>query len=113
MRTLIRNPIVYAFAATGAVLLLISIFIGVHLLQTLQLIFVPYTYDITRGVGATGSTIYAAALGFAQAGLITLIILGVKLKSTITRRLVWGLGVVLVIVYFVVMVLGYLINNFH
>ncbi len=113
MSTLIRNPIVYAFAITAALLLLLSVFIGVHLLQTLQLIFVPYTYDITHGVGAAGSKIYAAALGAAQIGLIALTFLGVKIEETMTRRIVWSLGVVLVIAYFVFMVLGYLINNFH
>lgn len=110
---LIRNPIVYAFAAMAAVLLLLSVFIGVQLVQTLQLILVPYTYDITHGVGATGSAIYAAVLGAAQLGMITLTILGGKIERTITRRFVWSIGVVLVVAYFVVTVLGFLINNFH
>ena len=113
MGTLIRNPIVYTFAAIGATLLLLSIFVGVHLSQTLQLIFVPYTYDITHGVGATGSKIYSVVLGAAQVGLITLTTLGIKLENTVTRRVVWSVGVVLVTIYFVIMVLGYLINNFH
>jgi hypothetical protein len=113
MGTLFRNPIICTFAGIGAALLLLSIFIGLHLSQTLQLIFVPYTYDITHGVGATGAKIYSAALGVAQVGLITLATFGVKLEKTITRRVVWSIGVVLVIIYFVIMVLGFLINNFH
>ncbi len=113
MGTLIRNPIVYTFAAIAAALLFLSIFIGLHLSQTLQLIFVPYTYDITHGVGATGSIIYSVALGTAQVGLITLTTLGVRLENTVTRRVVWSIGIVLVTIYFVIMVLGYLINNFH
>ena len=113
MGTLIRNPITYTFAAIAATLLVISLFIGVHLSQTLQLIFVPYTYDITYGVGAMGSKIYSVGLGAGQVVLIWLTTLGVKLENTVTRRVVWSIGVVLVITYFVIMVLGFLINNFH
>jgi hypothetical protein len=113
MGTLIRNPIIYTFAAIGATLLLLSIFVGIHLAQTLQLIFVPYTYDITHGVGETGSKIYSLILGAAQVVLITLIALGVKFENTVTRRIVWSIGIALVIIYFIILVLGYLINNFH
>ena len=113
MSTLIRNPIVYTFAAIGVILLFLAISLGLHLSQTLQLIFIPYTYDITHGVGATGTKMYSVALGVAQVGLITLTALGAKLENTVARRIVWSLGVVLVTIYFVVMALGYLINNFH
>ena len=119
MGTLIRNPIVYTFAATGVTLLLLSVLIGVRLPQTLQLIFVPYTYDITYGVGATGSIVYSVTLGIAQVGLIALTTLGAKLENALARRVVWSrravwsIGVILVVVYFLIVVLGYLINNFH
>ena len=113
MGTLIRNPITYTFAAIGAILLAISLFIGVAPSQTLQLIFVPYTYDITHGVGATGARIFSVGLGIGQLALIMLTAFGVKLDSVVTRRVVWGVGVVLVITYLVIMVLGFLINNFH
>lgn len=93
--------------------MLLSVLIGVRLPQTLQLIFVPYTYDITYGVGATGSIVYSVTLGIAQVGLIALTTLGVRLEKTLARRVVWSIGIVLVIGYFLIMVLGYLINNFH
>lgn len=113
MGILIRNPIVYTFAAIAVSLFIVAIFLGVGPSQTLQIIFVPYSYDITHGVGATGSRIYSIALAVAQIGLITLTICGVKLENIIARRAVWSIGVILVIIYFAVVVLGYLINNFH
>lgn len=113
MGTLIRNPIVYTFAAIGGALILLSLFLGLHPSQSLQLIFVPYTYDITHGVGSTGSKIYAIVLGAVQITLVVLTMLGVRLANVVARRFVWGIGVVLATVYFVVMVLGFLINNFH
>ena len=109
----IKNPIVITFAALGAALMLTSILVGVPISQALQLIFVPYTYDITHGVGATGSKIYAATLGVMQLILIVLTISGVKSEGAVARRIIWGIGILLVIIYFVIIVLGYLINNFH
>lgn len=113
MGTLIRNPIAYTFAAIAVSLFVVAIFLGVRPSQTLQLIFVPYSYDITHGVGATGSKIYSIALGAAQIGLITLTTFGIKLENIFARRVVWSIGVVLVIIYFAVVAFGYLINNFH
>ena len=113
MRTLIRNPVVYTFTAIGTSLLLLSLFLGIHFSQALQLIFAPYTYDTTYGLGVTGSKIYSAILGVAQISLIMLTTLGAKLENTLARRVVWSVGAALVTIYFVIMALGYVINHFH
>lgn len=113
MSTLVKNPIVYTFAAIGATLLVLSIFLGLRFSEALQLIFVPYTYDISHGVGAAGSKIYAMTLIVVQFMLAALTLLGIRLENIVARRFVWVIGVLLAMVYFVAMALGYLINNFH
>lgn len=113
MGKLINNPIAYTFAGIALVLALLCLFIGLHFSQTLQLIFIPYTYDITRGVGATGAKIFSIVLASLQIILIAMTVVASYLDKALTRRVIWGLGATLVVVYFTLTALGYLINNFH
>ena len=113
MREPIKNPICYTFLGIASVLLLAGILLGVQISQSLQLIFIPYTYDITRGVGRSGAAIYSGVLAVAQISLLVLAIIGSESQSTIKRRFVWGVGILLVVIYYVFMLLGYLANNLH
>ncbi|MEQ9450803.1 MAG: hypothetical protein RJQ07_04380 [Pseudomonadales bacterium] len=108
-----NNPIVKTFVGFGGALLILSVFAGVNPLEVLQLIAVPYTYDISNGLGQLGARIFAGAMLATQALLVTLIALGNKTKNESTKRFIWVGGVILVVAYFVVLSLGFLLNLFH
>lgn len=108
-----ENPIVNTFVGFGGALLILSVFAGVNPLEVLQLIAVPYTYDISNALGQLGARVFAGAMLAAQIVLITLIALGNKTNNESTKRFIWVGGVILAVIYFVVLSLGFLLNNFH
>lgn len=113
MRTWYKNPIAYTFGGIAFILLSFSVFNGVKAADSFQLVFAPYTYDMSGGVGDTLANYIAAALLAIQIGLVTMAASVHKLSNILLRRTLWGFGVVLVIVYFVVTILGFLITGFH
>ncbi|MEQ8691351.1 MAG: hypothetical protein RIC89_11015, partial [Pseudomonadales bacterium] len=88
-----KNPIVNTFIGFGGALLILSVFAGVNPLEVLQLIVVPYTYDISNGLGQLGARIFAGAMLATQVVLITLIALGNKTNNESTKRFIWASGV--------------------
>ena len=113
MRSWFNNPIAYAFCGIALVLLLSSLSFGVNLADYFQLLFAPYTYDMSRGVGDTLASIIATGLLVIQILLVLMIVSLHKMESVPIRRTLWGFGVVVGAVYFVVTTFGCLISNFH
>jgi hypothetical protein len=109
--TVFRNPVSYSIFVLFFTLVILSY--GESPLVVLQHLIFPYTVDISDGVGSVGATIFRAVtfvLQFLVAGSVALV---VKSKTASTRVLLSITGVVLVVVYFLVVVLGYIAPRLH
>lgn len=106
MRIWFKNPIAFTFAVLAVACILLAVFAGGDVAGTLQLIFVPYSYDASYSFGKTLAGYIATALLVIQIILIAMLTLVHKVSNTVFRRTLWGFGVVLVVIYFTVMILS-------
>jgi len=109
--TVFRNPISYSIYALFGILVLLSF--GESPLLVLQHLIVPYTVDVSRGVGDEGAKVFRAITFLVQALIAVSILLVVNAKSGGQRIGISIVGVILAIMYVLIVVLGYILPRFH
>lgn len=106
-----RNPISYCIYCVVGILVLAGI--GEAPLVVLQHLVLPYTVDISRGIGEAGASIFRAVTFSVQFLVILFIVLVVNAKKAGQRIVLSIFGILFVVVYFLVVVFGYVIPRFH
>lgn len=106
-----RNPVSYTAYIAIAILVLASR--GESLPVVLQHIFVPYTVDVSRGVGDAGASIFRVVVFLSQAIIAIFLLLVANANEGGTRTVLSVLGVVSVICYTLLIAFGYVMPRFH
>ena len=109
--SILRNPVSYATYVAFGVLFLASL--GESPFVVLQHLLLPYTVDISRGVGEAGASIFRAVVFLAQALVVMSILLLVHADKARNRVLLSAFGILFVFVYSVVVAFGYVMPRFH
>lgn len=109
--SIFRNPISYSIYFF--VVLLVIAGIGASPLTVLQHLFLPYTVDISRGVGDVGASIFRAVTLFLQFLIGLFAVLLTNAEKTGQRIVISIVGILLVAIYFLIVVFGYIMPRFH
>ncbi len=109
--SILRNPVSYATYLAFGTLFLASL--GESPLVVLQHLLLPYTVDISRGVGDAGATIFRAVVFLAQALVVMAVLLLVHADKARNRALISAFGILFVLVYSVTVAFGYVIPRLH
>lgn len=112
MKKILQNPIAISFLAIGLPLFLFGLFTGFGL-QVLQLLFVPYTYDYSRGVGKLADQWLSGGLFVLQAIVVAMAFSTPSVSRVVLRRALWAFGILLVVVYLLVTILAYVSTGIH
>jgi len=107
-----QNPIVIAFLGIGGLLFLFGLVLGFNL-GALQLLLVPYTYDYSRGIGEVADRWVSGILLGLQVLVFAMTWSVPEVMNTTLRRVLWALGVLLVVVYFLLMMLAFISTVLH
>ena len=111
MRSIFRNPVSYSIYFACSFLIVIGF--GEAPLVVLQHLLLPYTLDISRGVGETGATMFRAIVFLAQSLVILFVLLVSNSEASGKRITLSVVGILLVFVYFLVVTFGYVVPRLH
>ena len=109
--SIFRNPVSYCIYFILGILVVTSF--GEAPLVVLQHLILPYTVDISRGVGETGAATFRGVTFLAQLLIALFILLVVKAKATGPRVVLSIFGILFVVIYFLVVAFGYIMPRFH
>lgn len=109
--TIFRNPVSYSFYVLFGTLTILSF--GEEPLIVLQHLLLPYTVDVSHGVGSIGAKIFRAVTFLLQFLVLGSVLLVVNVKTSSKRVVFSILGILLVLMYFLAVVLGYIAPRLH
>jgi len=107
------NPVTRAVAVGSALFLLLGWQIGANIGTIAMHLFLPYFVDISRGVGSSGAIIFRALAFLLQAGLIATVIASLATREKEFSKGLIALAVILIIVYLLLLIIGYLLPRLH
>ncbi len=131
MPRLIKNPISIAFILIGGGLIIYSILVtlysifistgrvregvrsGQAVLEAIQLVFFPYTYDFATKLGQSQEDFIILILVVIQILLIASIFVVSRITSHLAKLLISIIGVLVVMSYFSVTFLAVLLTGIH
>lgn len=111
MYSLIRNPISYAIYAFVVVFAIISF--GESPTLVMQHIFIPYTVDVSRGIGETAASVFRIVVLISQCIMFLFVYAVTKLQSRRNRIIVSVIGIFFVALYFLIVAFGYVMPRLH
>ena len=111
MYSLARNPVSYSIYAF--VILFVFIVFGESPIIVLQHIFLPYTVDVSRGIGDMGAPVFRAVAMISQCLMFLFVYLVTRLQPDRKRVVFSVLGIFFVASYFLIVVFGYVMPRFH
>lgn len=79
----------------------------------LRLLFAPFLLDVSRGLGQAGAQTYQWFSGASYFIVITMIVLRHVAQETVAKSAFTTIGIVLTIIHFVIVGVGYLSNGIH
>lgn len=109
--SLFRNPVSYCIYFFVGVLALASFWEAP--LIVLQHLFLPYTVDVSRGVGDVGASIFRAVTFVMQLLVILFVVLVAYANKTGHRIVLSIFGILFVVLYFLIVVFGYVVPGLH
>ena len=108
-----RNPVLWCLAAGSLVLLIAGIALGESVGVLVRHLLIPYSVDITRGVGRDGA-LWFRSLSLGLQALVAAAAFARSRATASDTRFSWSTaGVALTALYFILIVLGYLAPRFH
>lgn len=113
MGKLVSNPVALAFVVIAFPLLVSPLITGMEMGDVVQLVFAPYSYDMSDGYGKDGARLISKVLLGIQLAYLVIMLFASKLSNAISRRMLWVIGVLLVVIYFGFMIFVYIISGFH
>jgi len=109
--SIFRNPVSYCIYVACGTLLILSF--GESLRVVFQHLILPYTVDISRGVGSEVAKVFRAVTFLLQFLVIGSVLLVANAKSKGQRVVLSIIGILLVVLYFLVVVFGYVVPRLH
>ena len=111
MHSLARNPVSYSLYAFVVLFAVISF--GESPILVLQHVLVPYTVDISRGIGNAGVPVFRAVAMMSQCLMCFFIYMASRHQSK-SRRLAFSvIGICFVILYFLIVAFAYVMPRLH
>lgn len=111
MYSVVRNPISYSFYIFACIFLVISF--GESLALVAQHVFLPYTVDVSRGIGDIAAMFFRVLVFVSQLLTGLLVYMVSKLPASSKRSLCSVVGIFFVIVYFLSVTVGYISPRLH
>lgn len=111
MYSLIRNPIAYSIYAFAVFFVVITY--GESPILVMQHIFIPYTVDVSHGIGETASSVFRVVVMISQCLMLLFAYMVTKLQSHSDRLVFSVFGILFVALYFLIVAFGYVMPRLH
>lgn len=111
MYSVVRNPISYSFYAFSVIFVVISF--GESMSLVAQHIFLPYTIDVSRGIGDMADRLFCVWAIILQILVFLSVYVVTRLPPNNKRFLCSVIGVFFVVVYFLILTIGYVTPRLH
>lgn len=107
------NPITVCIGIFMVLFLSVGVQLGASIGEIAQHIFLPYSVDITRGVGKQGATVFRAISLVLQLAVIGSVVARCNSQEKKVNALLSAVGVLLTSMYFIVLAVAYILPRLH
>lgn len=107
------NPITICIGICVVLFISFGIQFGESIVTITQQIFLPYFLDISKGIGKQGALAFRGIVLIIQLGVIGLVIARSNSNEKNARAALSTFGILLVLVYFILIAVGYILPRLH